>query len=218
MRELIRASEDYGAPIEEFLDSRNRNEWLTYDSGLGVYIRKSSRLKGEEWIPCVDVANLELVKGLRGKGIFTEWITRLEDIADARDMHVYVENLLNDRLAQFFLRRDYYVVSNHCNIPCMLRNPNQNMEWIRTPRRLVSAAIQKEGRIITGPRHYDSTMRSQIEASEGWDFWKGGVKQGFVDQMGHFYGRDAAWRLAEKNGQIIRKVSTPGTLYSENLY
>jgi hypothetical protein len=35
-----------------------------------------------------------------------------------------------------------------------------------TPRRVVCAAMLKEGRIITGARHFDEIMRRQMEATE----------------------------------------------------
>jgi hypothetical protein len=41
---------------------------------------------------------------------------------------------------------------------------------------------------------------------------------GFIDQHGRYYNRQDAWRIAEKNGQILKEVSIAGTLYSENLY
>lgn len=87
-----------------------------------------------------------------------------------------------------------------------------------TPRIIVCAAIQKEGRIITGARHYDKIMHQQIAASEGKDFWKAKAEQGFIDQFGDFIDRREAWKIAEKQNQIKRKVSSPGILYSENLY
>jgi hypothetical protein len=45
-------------------------------------------------------------------------------------------------------------------------------------------------------------------------------EQGFIDQYGKFYSRKAAWKIAEKEGQIIRRCGgdEDGTLWSENLY
>lgn len=220
MTEIHHSADDYSAPLVAFLESKRTNEWLKYDDGLEVYVRKSSRLDNlQVYRSCVDVANMSLPKSSRGKGYFTSWIKMCEQQADTRDLHVYVENLLNTRLAHFFYRRGYHMVSNACNIPCLMRRPNQDKEWLNTPRRIVCAALWKNWDMIVGPRHYDSVMRSQISMTkQGEDYWCSGVTQGFVDQMGHFYDRKAAWKLAEANGQIVREVSTPGTLYSENLY
>lgn len=87
-----------------------------------------------------------------------------------------------------------------------------------TPRIIVCAAIKKGDRIITGARHYDKIMRQQIIASEGIDFWKAGTEQGFIDQFGDFLNRNDAWIVAENQKQIRKQVSTPGTLFSENIY
>jgi hypothetical protein len=98
---------------------------------------------------------------------------------------------------------------------------NSNKEWkpdyTITPRRIVCAAMSKEGRIVTGARHFDKVMRNQMEASEGVKWWKD-CEQGFIDQFGDFLNRDEAWIVAEEQEQIRRDVGTTGHLYSENLY
>lgn len=87
-------------------------------------------------------------------------------------------------------------------------------------RRVVCAAIAYKGLLILGPRHFDTTMRAQIDqtrtaglvASRSWE-------QGFVDQYGVFMTREEAWVVAGAAGQIIRRVGGDGKeLYSENLY
>jgi hypothetical protein len=85
-----------------------------------------------------------------------------------------------------------------------------------TPQRIVCAANRhrESGRIICGARHWDDIMRSQKTPEEKWSGWD----QGFIDQFGKYLSRKEAWKIAEEQGQIRRKVSTDGTLYSENLY
>lgn len=85
-----------------------------------------------------------------------------------------------------------------------------------TPRRIVCAANRnrESGRIICGARHWDNIMRASLLPGEkftGWD-------QGFIDQFGDFLTREEAWEVASEQEQIRREVSSPGTLYSENLY
>lgn len=83
------------------------------------------------------------------------------------------------------------------------------------PNRIVCAAIRKCDIIICGARHFDPVMTSVLELlgdkSHDWE-------QGFIDKFGKFHDRKSAWVIAEQSNQIIRQVSTPGTLYSENLY
>ena len=90
-------------------------------------------------------------------------------------------------------------------------------DYTITPRRIVCAAMRKENRIITGARHYDKIMRQQMEASEGLVWWRG-CEQGFIDQFGDFLCREDAWKIAQEQEQIRKEVSSPGILYSENLY
>lgn len=74
---------------------------------------------------------------------------------------------------------------------------------------------KETGIIFCGARHFDNVMRGQIKAAGLNGI---GHEQGFIDQFSRFYTREEAWIIAETNGQIKRKVSGDGTLYSENLY
>ncbi len=76
---------------------------------------------------------------------------------------------------------------------------------------------KETGLIVCGARHYDSVMRAVMAQLGGWPFWNH-CDQGFIDQRGNFLTREEAWVIAEKNGQIIKKVSRDGILYSECLY
>ena len=68
--------------------------------------------------------------------------------------------------------------------------------------------------IILGIRHWDKLMRQQAFDSDYSDY-----EQGFIDNKGKFLTREEAWVVAEREGQIIRRVGgDEGCLYSENLY
>jgi len=82
--------------------------------------------------------------------------------------------------------------------------------------RIVCAANRKDGRIITGARHYDKVMREQMIASEGLEWWRS-CEQGFINQFGEFLTREEAWVIANANGQIMRESTIQGTLFSECL-
>lgn len=92
--------------------------------------------------------------------------------------------------------------------------------------RIVCAAnlCEDTGIVILGVRHWDTFMReNKNDINVFWDSaFSTNVEQGFVDQFGKFYTRTEAWKIAEKNNQIIRRVggdtANGGTLYSENLY
>jgi hypothetical protein len=92
---------------------------------------------------------------------------------------------------------------------------------IRPDPWIVCAALRTQyGEVVCAPRHFDRIMHTFIKTIFGkiGGEWKQ-AEQGFVDQYGAFYTREAAYDIAAKNGQIRRpEGGTPGVLYSENLY
>lgn len=126
----------------------------------------------------------------------SDWV---EDYADG-------ENCYSNRCSscrENFFGRKYRVICKLCSKVVQ--------------RRVVCAAVlRRDGRMIVGPRHFDPVMRTQIRR-HGMVDWHD-AEQGFIDQWGNFMTREIAWVVAKEAGQIIREVSTPGTLYSENLY
>jgi hypothetical protein len=87
------------------------------------------------------------------------------------------------------------------------------------PPRIVSAAMKmSDGLIVVGVRHYSPDMRSTLWRIYGASYKLSVVEQGFIDTRGNFLTREEAWKVAECNGQIRHVVSSPGELYSENLY
>lgn len=86
-------------------------------------------------------------------------------------------------------------------------------------RLIVAAAmLMDDGDVIVGVRHYSPEMRKTLEKAYGEKYHTRVKEQGFVDQRGLFINRQDAWIIAQLAGQIRRKCSTDGTLFSENLY
>lgn len=88
-------------------------------------------------------------------------------------------------------------------------------------QRVVCAAIMSyDGDIVLGIRHFSPDMRKQLDlrVDKAKFLSHNDVQQGFVDQWGNFLTREEAWIIADRQGQIVRDVSTPGELFSENLY
>lgn len=91
------------------------------------------------------------------------------------------------------------------------------------PRRVVCAAmLMKDGRIVTGIRHFSPEMRAIMKRVYGEEYHTQIETQGFVDQKGVFLNRVEAYKVARDAGQILRRVggdeTDGGTLYSEALY
>jgi len=85
--------------------------------------------------------------------------------------------------------------------------------------RIVCAAMKMEdGLVVTGIRHFSTEMRETLRRIYGDDYHLKVKEQGFVNQRGTFLSRKIAWIIAKNADQIIAEVSSPGTLYSENLY
>ena len=90
---------------------------------------------------------------------------------------------------------------------------------------IVCAACKLGDFVAAGPRHFDDTMRRQVEAyiaANGLsnDIW-GDFDQGFVDQYGDFYSREEAVRIVLENKQpfdIERNGGGSKWLFSEGLY
>lgn len=85
--------------------------------------------------------------------------------------------------------------------------------------RIVSAAmLMDDGLIVTGVRHFSPDMRKTLHRIYGDGYHLRVQEQGFIDTHGFFLDRERAWWRAVVTDQIREQVSTPGTLYSENLY
>ena len=123
-------------------------------------------------------------------------------------------------------------------------NGDIHLNWRGNPKtnhRVVCAANRhvETGLIVTGARHLDKVMRTQIfalgnnshELSVHWETngdlidasekgWYPPDCQGFIDNFGDWLTREEAWYIADKAGQIIRQdeFGRVGYLFSENLY
>lgn len=85
--------------------------------------------------------------------------------------------------------------------------------------RLVCAAmLMEDGFVVLGVRHFSPDMRAVLHRIYGEGYHLKVKEQGFIDTHGNFLDRKTAWQRCEETQQFHRKVSTDGTLYSENLY
>jgi hypothetical protein len=100
--------------LKHFLDSKDRNGWLQYGT-LHVYVRKSRRrIEGESLQPCLDIATAECKTP--GQGGFSNFLAHA--IALCPFEYIYIENVLEERFQQFFLKhgfiRDQHHPSDYC--------------------------------------------------------------------------------------------------------
>lgn len=90
------------------------------------------------------------------------------------------------------------------------------------PRIVCAAYKMQDGFTLPGVRHWSPDMRATAQRLYGDRYHlqvdRAHHEGGFIDQHGRYYNRQDAWKIAERNGQILKEVSIEGTLYSENLY
>lgn len=109
------------------------NAWIEIPHGK-VYVRLTARPIGKvrllgtpEWISCLDIASVEIDEEHRSKGIFKNWLKHAEQLADKRNITIYIENVLNDRLKKFFKYNSEYHEFYDYNsrlpgeLPCFVR-------------------------------------------------------------------------------------------------
>ena len=95
--------------------------------------------------------------------------------------------------------------------------PEDAIPWI------VCAACRCMGELIAGPRHFDQTMRKNInliQCAKG-NAYEWNWEQGFIDQWGRFHTREEAMFIVKGSGQpfnIERNGGRDTELFSEGLY
>jgi len=76
--------------------------------GLKIYIRKSNR-RGET----IDIVNIDIADSFKGQGLFTSLLDELEQLSP---YSLYIENVLNPRLSEFFQKRSGWTTDEDNNI------------------------------------------------------------------------------------------------------
>lgn len=92
--------------FSQFIKSHQSNLWIE-ERNFRAYVRKSKRFFGRGLTPCLDIASIEVDEALRGTGVFTKFRKRVEKKAAALGMGVFVESVLEPRLAQHLLKIGY---------------------------------------------------------------------------------------------------------------
>jgi len=110
--------------LKQFLRSKLQNAWLSEpcprgrDVRIEVYVRRGHHVLTKDagdTFPCLDLANIQVVKEYRGHGYFTKFLSRAEKEASNRGWAIFVESILEPRLAIFLKKRGYVDVYNQPN-------------------------------------------------------------------------------------------------------
>lgn len=103
----------------EFLSVKRRrwpaNSWL-YHTGFKTYVRIGARYIEGKLCTTFEIASIEIPERRRGKGLFTQFLKDVFVLTDCE--YVYIENVLNDRLAEHLERSGWVLDSMHENDRC----------------------------------------------------------------------------------------------------
>ena len=104
-------------PFKAFLKSKNRNSWIRFEDG-DVYVRKAQRyLHGlDSPVECLDIANVSR-DNEAPSGFMERMMSEAEKVAFESGRVVYVENVINEFLPQWFEKRGYIQCGNDSGIP-----------------------------------------------------------------------------------------------------
>ena len=83
--------------------------WIKSDDELiDVYVRVQCKSYGGLAYTCFTVANVTVVEACQNKGVFTEWLSKLEQELKGTDVKmIMVESILDKRFSMFLKRQGY---------------------------------------------------------------------------------------------------------------
>ena len=91
----------------EFLASKYNTIWIN-EEHFTAYVRKATHLLTKEvCCDCYDIASISVDEDMRGKGVFTEFLGRVEALAERDGRAVFVESIHERRLIDFLRSRGY---------------------------------------------------------------------------------------------------------------
>lgn len=85
---------------------RYRSAWIEIGK-VRCYFRCNHRSLPIGYTKTLDLANFNIEEEERGKGYFTKWLGQIEAFAFGHNLTVFIENVINERLGPFFVRRGY---------------------------------------------------------------------------------------------------------------
>ena len=83
--------------------------WIS-PKGLAVYVRYTRHYINGVVVDTIDLANINATQ--QGKGVFTAFLKKVEEIAKCQSRVVYIENVLERRFQEFFERRGYVLIDD----------------------------------------------------------------------------------------------------------
>lgn len=119
-RSLEEQAYDLTYQILRFWFREDRNAWVANEAGM-IYVRRAKRpnLTDED---VLDLATISIAEEYQGQGILTSVLDKLE----MQTFPIFIENVMDERLQRFFLKRGYMDISvTDDRTPCFYR-PSQS--------------------------------------------------------------------------------------------
>jgi hypothetical protein len=92
--------------LEEFVNSKYRNMWLD-DGILTIYVRRSMHIIDNEYVECLDVANIQPIDpDYEHKGYFKRFMEKAETLG----LSVFVECIHNPNLIEMLRKHGYVII------------------------------------------------------------------------------------------------------------
>lgn len=104
----------FGKLLRQWLDSSVPNTWIC-DAEYEIYVRKGYHILGGAANYTLDIANVTVKTGFRGRGIFSSMLSIAERLNPFAA--VYVESIQNPILGPALERRGYILLPNDFT-PC----------------------------------------------------------------------------------------------------
>lgn len=101
---------------------RGQSWFRLYNGRMQVYIRVGAMpLPDRQINKTVQIANVEVREDCQDQGLFTKFLTEVEEVCDSNDLTLMMENVMTERFANFFRGRGWHEVQRGIDFPSFWR-------------------------------------------------------------------------------------------------
>lgn len=101
--------------VDRLEDGARYNGWANFPKyRMSLYYRVTSRVIEGKRLDTLDLATVEVDEEFRGQGLFSQFLSDVEEIAKEYQRTIFVESILNPRLYGFLTRKGYSPAGDMC--------------------------------------------------------------------------------------------------------
>jgi hypothetical protein len=101
----------------QFIKSKSRNLWIN-EPNIRVYVRKATHSIDGEFLPCLDIGNVEVDFDKQRRGIFSRFLDKFEREAKKLGRVCYMESIMNDHLKKYLISKRGYRITKTSEPSC----------------------------------------------------------------------------------------------------